>query len=323
MKREETRIVRCPSCQRYYRMSAGAPAPGTRLRCTKCGEVFALDAASPAAPVPAPPHAARGAGGKRAPGKVLVATDGAEFQALIGEVLEAVGYELLRTCSGEEAWEAFRSWRPGVALLDVALPGVPAFELCDRVRSAAELRGTGLILIASVFQQTRYKRAPTSLYGADDYIEKHHIRDWLPNKVARLIPAPTAPAAPPRGAAAPDAAGDRDRESLIREEFRGPGGSVRPGLERLRENLRRYARIIVSDIALYNQELVERGLREGSLAELLRDELEEGRRLYLTRVPPGAAGAAYFEEAVRDFIERRTAGRGGATPRSRAGHGRS
>jgi CheY-like chemotaxis protein len=260
--------------------------------------------------------------------RVLVATDGIEFQSLIGEVLAAAGFALRPALSGDAAWDAIGAWRPHVALLDVALPGVPAFELCDRVRAVRELRGTGLILIASVFQQTRYKRAPTSLYGADDYIEKHHIRDWLADKVARLVSAGAAPVSAPAAKAnrAPAAAApphpvidEREKQTLIREELYGPRGRERQGLERLRESLRRYARIIVSDIALYNQELVEQGIRAGTFSELLKKELEEGHRLYLTRVPASAAGADHYHEAVQDFIAKRSVALGGGHQRRRGG----
>lgn len=310
-ERRETRIIRCPACQRYYRIAAGPPSPNARLRCSKCGEIFSLSAAVAATPqAPATPQPKRG--------RVLVSTDGEEFQALIGEVLTAAGFTLRQARSGEEAWAAIGSWRPRVALLDVALPGIPAFELCDRVRADRDLKGTGLILIASVFQQTRYKRAPTSLYGADDYIEKHHIRDWLPEKIERLMHAGAAVAEPAAAleAAAPSKAGkagkavaaptpaevrhggadghdeqdEHDQESLIREELYGPPGRERQGLQRLQEGLRRYARIIISDIALYNQELVERGIREGTFTTLLKKEIEEGSRLYQLRVPSSSGG---------------------------------
>jgi len=321
-EKRETRLIRCPACQRYYRIAAGPPAPGTRLRCNKCGEVFSLAAAPTPTPVPS--------GSGR--GRVLVSTDGAEFLSLIGEVLAAAGFSLRQARSGEEAWAAIGSWRPHVALLDVALPGVPAFELCDRVRADKGLRGTGLILIASVFQQTRYKRAPTSLYGADDYIEKHHIRDRLPDKVARLIPAgavAAAPAAAPAQPVAqtPEAASPaekfhgsidtREQETLIREELYGSQGRERKGLERLKECLRRYARIIISDIALYNQELVEQGLREGTFSELLKKEIEEGYRLYLVRVPASGGGEDYYHEAVREFIARRASAHRNASSQPR------
>jgi len=347
--KRETRIIRCPACQRYYRIAAGPPAPGTRLRCSKCGEVFSpADAAATtgAAPPrkregvnPAATPVAAGTATDLAPtrvdpgsgrGRVLVSTDGAEFLSLIGEVLTAAGFSLREARSGEEAWAAIESWRPHVALLDVALPGVPAFELCDRVRADKGLHGTGLILIASVFQQTRYKRAPTSLYGADDYIEKHHIRDRLPDKVARLIPAGAVAAAPvPAPAAAPTPAAastaekshggidKRVQETLIREELYGSQGRERKGLERLKECLRRYARIIISDIALYNQELVEQGIREGTFSELLKKEIEEGYRLYLVRVPASSGGEDYYHEAVRDFIAKRTGAPRDATSRPR------
>jgi predicted Zn finger-like uncharacterized protein len=343
-ERRETRIIRCPSCQRYYRFAAGLPAPGTRLRCSKCGEVFSLAGAAsgpgaavaapatapatvsgrPPAPVPAQPGLARA--------RVLVSTDGIDLQSLIGEVLSARSFSLRQARTGEETWEAIGSWRPHVVLLDVALPGLPAFELCDHVRADRGVRGTGLILIASVFQQTRYKRAPTSLYGADDYIEKHHIRDQLPGKVARLLPAgrePVAPLEAPAAAAAPSSppspsaearpgvVDEREQETLIREELYGPQGRERKGLERLQERLRRYARIIISDIALYNQELVEQGIREGTFSELLKREIEEGYRLYLLRVPSSAGGQDYYHEAVREFIEKRSAvhGSGPLPPR--------
>jgi DNA-binding response OmpR family regulator len=262
---------------------------------------------------------------------VLVATDGPEFRSLIDDVLHAAGFELRQAGTGEETWEAIGAWRPQVVLLDVALPGTPSFEICDRVRAKPSLAGTGIILIASVFQQTRYKRAPTSLYGADDYVEKHHIRDRLPGKIERLlpqsaaasVPPPPAPAAPP---ASPPAGliSEREREALVREELPAALRERRqPGLERLQASLRRFARIIVSDIALYNQDLVERGIREGTFTELLAKELDEGRRLYRTRVPAGAADAGYFDGAVREFIAARAAGRIVSPPRARDGHERA
>ena len=337
-EKRETRIIRCPACLRYYRIAAGPPAPGTRLRCSECGEVFSpvaatVDAgAAIAAPAVVPTRRREGVNPSPAPrvtspvptpvpsgsgrGRVLVSTDGAEFLSLIGEVLAAAGFSLREAPSGEEAWAAIGSWRPHVVLLDVALPGVPAFELCDRVRADKNLRDTGLILIASVFQQTRYKRAPTSLYGADDYIEKHHIRDRLPDKVARLLPAGAASTAEKFHGSIDKC----EQETLIREELYGSQGRERKGLERLKECLRRYARIIISDIALYNQELVEQGIREGTFSELLKQEIEEGYRLYLIRVPASSGGEDYYHEAVRDFIAKRTGAHrdGNSRPRGKA-----
>src|SRR4029077_3715458 len=60
-------------------------------------------------------------------------------------------------------------------------------------------------------------------------------------------------------------------------------------LEQEREKARRLARIIVSDIALYNETIIAEGIRGGRILELLRDDLEEGYRLFRSRVPASIA----------------------------------
>ena len=63
----------------------------------------------------------------------------------------------------------------------------------------------------------------------------------------------------------------------------------------------RLARIIVSDIALYNPEKFEAGVRDGNVAELMETELEEGRGLFEQRVEPSlrADRDLLVEELVR------------------------
>jgi len=69
---------------------------------------------------------------------------------------------------------------------------------------------------------------------------------------------------------------------------------------------KRLARIIISDIALYNQRAVEEGVRNGSLYDLLRDEIEEGRKLYEGRVPSDIASSTdYYREAIDEFVRKR------------------
>lgn len=65
----------------------------------------------------------------------------------------------------------------------------------------------------------------------------------------------------------------------------------------------RLARTIASDISLYNEEKIVRGLTEDKLFTELADEIEEGRELYRARV----AGELYertnfFDRAIVDII---------------------
>ena len=67
----------------------------------------------------------------------------------------------------------------------------------------------------------------------------------------------------------------------------------------------RLARTIASDISLYNEEKIIRGITSDTLFDELRDELEEGRELYRGRVAPDLyARTNYFDKAVVDIILR-------------------
>jgi hypothetical protein len=66
---------------------------------------------------------------------------------------------------------------------------------------------------------------------------------------------------------------------------------------------RRLARLIVSDIVLYNQELVEEGIRTDSFYALLEADILEGRALYEKRIPDGIrCCTAYLDEAFEAFV---------------------
>lgn len=296
------KVVSCPGCKRFYRLSRRAAlAPGTRLRCTKCGHVFALEGA----PSPPPPK-------PRGPA-VLVASDGEEVRALIEEVLISGGFAPHVVSEGGEAWEQIRLLQPRATVLDVALPGMPVFEICDRIRKDPEHSKLAVILLASVYQHTRYKRSPTSLYGADDYIEKHHLRDSLVDKISRLLPAKMGTAAAstparreeesrPASAVPPVEEAKQEEETMVHEEQFGSLAEPAAAVDPRHESLRRFARIIISDIALYNQEQVEEGIRQGTLHQLLAKEIAEGRNLFQTRLQGSSAvEEAFFNEAMEEF----------------------
>lgn len=75
------------------------------------------------------------------------------------------------------------------------------------------------------------------------------------------------------------------------------------GLVRDPEVARRIARAVVSDIALYNAKKVEEGIAKDTLFDLMKNEIEEGRTYYNSRIDPEiAASANYFNEALIDVL---------------------
>ncbi|HUB08547.1 MAG TPA: hypothetical protein VMB50_16190 [Myxococcales bacterium] len=66
---------------------------------------------------------------------------------------------------------------------------------------------------------------------------------------------------------------------------------------------RRLARAIASDISMYNEEKIVKGIEQDNFFDALKDELEEGRELYRSRVSPELyAKTNFFERAVIDVI---------------------
>lgn len=72
------------------------------------------------------------------------------------------------------------------------------------------------------------------------------------------------------------------------------------------KDAQRLARTIMSDIALYNQDKIRASLKNDSLFTDMADHLEEGRRLYDSRVDPEMPGRwVPFNRAIVDILVRR------------------
>jgi hypothetical protein len=65
----------------------------------------------------------------------------------------------------------------------------------------------------------------------------------------------------------------------------------------------RLARTIASDISVYNESKIVQGIEQDNFFETLKDELEEGRELYKSRVSSEVWTATnFFDRAVVDVI---------------------
>lgn len=69
------------------------------------------------------------------------------------------------------------------------------------------------------------------------------------------------------------------------------------------ERAKRLARLIISDIVLYNQEKVVEGIKNDTLFQILEGELTEGRKYYDKNVDSAVASQAdYFNLAIVDVL---------------------
>ncbi len=65
----------------------------------------------------------------------------------------------------------------------------------------------------------------------------------------------------------------------------------------------RLARAIASDISLYNEQKIVKGIEQDNLFEAMKDEIEEGRELYKSRVSAEVFERTnFFDRAIADVV---------------------
>lgn len=309
-------IVGCPQCQTRFKLDEEKFTADIRLRCTKCRTIFRVERKSGGVAAP------QAAAAKRP--RVFVANENLAFCAAVQKVLSREPFDVFTFTDGLATLKAVEEMKPEVVMMDVALPSMYGFEVCEAIRKNPDLETVKVILIASIYDKTRYKRSPTSLYGADDYIEKHHIPDELAAKIYRLVAGQQDTGTIPEQTAQDEPVVSSEREKLsdqekevqvetrkeLREMEETDTASVPspapPELPEAHQKAKRLARIIVSDIALYNQAKVEEGVRNGTFFDLIADDIREGRNLYLNRVPEDVRNeTSYLEQAFEDLIAKK------------------
>jgi hypothetical protein len=214
----------------------------------------------------------------------------------------------------------------------MGLSDIVGTELCSEIKNDPELRETAVILVASMYDRSTKRHEPDSLLGADDYIDRSLIQKGLLHKVENLLtreekvgeeektPTPVmeeeiAPIAVEEEVQA----GESDRAFVVdspepateKEPDLVPASPQALGTESVEESAeekdaKRLARIIVSDIALYNPKKVDEGIQNDTFFELLEEEIEEGKQHYLSRVSETLSQPlAYLDEAFGDYINKR------------------
>jgi predicted Zn finger-like uncharacterized protein len=314
-------IAACPKCGARYRIDRQRIRPdGVRLRCSRCEAVFrvrAPGAASEAtgeAGMPARGTAA-GAAEPRAPAPgtappqdrsrlVVIADPEPERAKRTAAALSRVGLETVLAHDGVEAILAIQRVLPRAVILDAALPKMFGFQVCELMKRNESLRSIRVVLVGSHHHPERYRRAPSELYGADAYLEEASLPDsaletlrgmGLPvspeRQAAAPRPAPAlAPPVPRREAVAPApkaASSAIPAPSVARPAAPprvAPAPPVDPALADAIAKAERLARIIVSDIVLYNEQRFAEAVRAGNVVEAFAAELSEGAGLLRERV---------------------------------------
>jgi two-component system alkaline phosphatase synthesis response regulator PhoP len=120
--------------------------------------------------------------------KVLIVDDEVYVRTLLEQMLEDLedaGVQLILVGDGAEAWDVVRSEQPTLVILDVMIPTVSGFEVCQRIKSDAELASIHVMLLTSKSQEMDRLRGVE--VGADEYVTKPFDPDALSERIAAIL----------------------------------------------------------------------------------------------------------------------------------------
>lgn len=108
---------------------------------------------------------------------ILIADDEANLLLLLKDNLEEYGFEVLTATNGEEAWMQC-SEKPDVIILDVEMPKLNGWQVCEKVRQTSDMKQTPILILSAYAQPEDIKKGLA--LGANKYLTK-------PFKIKELI----------------------------------------------------------------------------------------------------------------------------------------
>ncbi len=253
--------------------------------------------------------------------RVVIAINGEGTREIIKELLEDAEFEVRDVASLDDLFPLLRSFRPATVLVDLSLVGAAETKLSEAIAKGLSHNKASLVLISPGYGKTNISpETHISFAGANGLVERGNIQRDLVNKIKLFL----------------SVAHEKPQEKLQvqpsfmpvldHEEEEGlpispievakdapllpSNAPLLPPSDNVSskeiEKANRLARIIVSDIILYNEKKVQQGVLDGTFYDLLSEEIEEGRKHYNSRVPLDVQKQMdYLGNVIEDFLKKR------------------
>ncbi|MGQ0609885.1 MAG: response regulator transcription factor [Paracoccaceae bacterium] len=117
--------------------------------------------------------------------RVLVVEDEDNIAFALDYLMTREGYDHDRVSSGADALPRIRSTHPDLVLLDVMLPEVSGYEICEGIRIDPTLSGVKVLMMTA--RGSAIERRKGLALGADGFISKPFELKDLRDEVRRLL----------------------------------------------------------------------------------------------------------------------------------------
>ena len=119
------------------------------------------------------------------PQTILVVDDEPNIVIPLQFLMEQNQYDVMIAQSGEEAMDIISKYKPDLVLLDIMLPGIDGYEVCEMVRLNPDWQDIKIIFLTAKGREVDIAKG--MVLGADAYITKPFSNTKIVNKVKELL----------------------------------------------------------------------------------------------------------------------------------------
>jgi len=117
--------------------------------------------------------------------EILIVDDEPNVIMPIQFLMEQHGYKVMIAEGGEDALELVYRFKPDLVLLDIMLPGINGYEVCEIIRLNPNYRNVKIIFLTALGREVEIAKGMT--LGADTYITKPFSNTELVAKVKGVL----------------------------------------------------------------------------------------------------------------------------------------
>jgi two-component system, OmpR family, alkaline phosphatase synthesis response regulator PhoP len=119
---------------------------------------------------------------------VLIADDEDNIVLSLEFLLRQLGCEVAVARDGEQALQQARAQPPDLLLLDVMMPGLSGYDVCQQLRADPRFADTRIVMLTAKGREAEVARGRA--LGADDYIVKPFSTRELTARIRSLLDLP-------------------------------------------------------------------------------------------------------------------------------------
>ena len=102
--------------------------------------------------------------------RILIVDDEPNIVLALELLMKREGYEVLTVDDGQKVFEVLKEFSPDLILLDIMMPKMDGYEVCQRIRAEASLKDISIIMLTAKGREVEKEKGLA--LGADYYITK-------------------------------------------------------------------------------------------------------------------------------------------------------